>query len=143
MTKIRKDKNTVTIMNTDEKMFKWFDSYRPNEPFYGPYFTAGVELIGSKLIHTESELLKLDLSETIKNRIRSARENTVIKICYLHNAGYLCIRRMTKQEISKVNHINNLKNELANVSEEIRKHIPKQLQDRKLELEKQLRKLKQ
>jgi len=76
------------------KIFRWFDSCTPKEEHYGPYYTSHQEILKQALTHTEEELLKLPLSNTIKKRISSAREGTIIKIHYLHRNGNLCIQRL-------------------------------------------------
>ena len=129
-------------MEASEKIFKWYDSARPNDPFEGPYYWSWIDEIGKSLTHTGEELLKLPISATLKKRIKEAREGTKIKMHYLHSCGDVCVRRLKQDEIDYDNKVKDLETELKEVNAEIKKLTPKHLSDRKKDIEKQLRKLK-
>lgn len=124
-----------------KKIFKWFDSSRPQNTYYGPFYNDWQELVKPSTIHSEEDLMKLPLSDTTKKRIQSAKEGTTIKIHYLHSCGTLCVQRLTQQEIEHKETVAQLKDELEKVNEEIQKIIPKELKDKKNELTKRLAKL--
>lgn len=118
------------------KHFRWYDSWKPEQPRLGPYHTFHADLIGRKVLHTQDELLKLDLSDTIKKRIKSAKENTSIRIHYLHNCGDLYIQRVSENFIDAFEQSKCLDEAVADVKKEIKTHIPASLLKKQKDLEK-------
>lgn len=87
-----------------EELFMWYDSGR-NGPCYGPHYSGDERLIGKRLYHSLDDLLKINLSDSIKKRLKSAKIDTKIKIHYLHSNGDLMVKRITEAEARLLNNL--------------------------------------
>lgn len=88
----------------EEKYFMWYDSDRRyGGPTYGPHYYGDYKLIGQKLYHPLSDLLKISLSDALKKRLTNAKVGTCIKIHYLHSCGNLMVKRIDESEIEHLN----------------------------------------
>ena len=81
----------------EKRIFMWYDS-GDNEPFYGPWMYGDSELIGKKLYHPLDELLKMNISDSIKKKLKSAKIGTKVKIHYLHSSGDLMVKRIDENQ---------------------------------------------
>jgi hypothetical protein len=111
------------LHDPNDPIFVWFDSSRP-ENYLRPYYVNHVETLGTSPFTHRSDLLKVHWSDTICKRIKSAKEGTVIKLHHLHSCGDMCIRRLTQEEIDLLQEIENKRNELHTVCEEIKNTVP-------------------
>lgn len=107
----------------NDPIFVWFDSSRP-ENYSRPYYNNDVESLGNSSFTPRSDLLKMNWSNTLLKRIEKAKEGTVIKLHHLHSCGDMCIRRLTQEEIDLLQELDNKRNELHDVQEEIKKTVP-------------------
>lgn len=82
----------------EEKYFMWFDSGR-NQVYRGPHMWFDSQKIGNKYYHSLEDLLKMDISDSIKKRLTGAKIGTVVKIQYLHSSGDLKVRRINEDEL--------------------------------------------
>jgi len=73
-----------------KKYFMWIatDAYG-EEPMKAPYYASDVEKIGKKFYHSLNDILKMDISDSTKARLRNAAVGGRIKIHDLHANGDL------------------------------------------------------
>jgi hypothetical protein len=92
----------------EEKIFMWYDS-GDNIPCYGPHNYFDEQKIGKKLHHSLDDMLKMNISNSLKKRLTKAKIGTKIKIQYLHSSGDLMVMRIDEtilkylDELEKVN----------------------------------------
>jgi len=104
----------------DTKFFVWYDSdRRHDEPMYGPYMIYDEKLIESKYYHSLDDLLKINISDSLKKRLISAKVGTSIKISYLHSAGNLMVKCISKEDVLKLNNLIDLDNEYYKIENEL------------------------
>jgi hypothetical protein len=89
----------------EKRVFMWYDN-GDNKPFYGPWMYGDSDLIGKKLYHPLDELLKMNISDSIKKKLKSARMGTKIKIHYLHSSGDLMVKRIDEEQIKILDQLN-------------------------------------
>ena len=120
-------------------IFRWLDSSCPGDCYFGPLYDHKIESRERKNFYTRDELLDSGWPESIKKRIRTAKEGTIIRINHIHRDGYLCIQRLTKDELGQIRKYSQLKNLLSEVREEISKHIPGELKEKEAGIVKEMR----
>jgi hypothetical protein len=104
-------------MKEETKIFVWYDS-SCYEPIYGPHMYGDVKTIGKKLCHTLDDLLKMDISESLKKRLTGAKIGSNIKIHYLHSNGNLMVKRINPEYATTLNDIDRINKE--NIEMEIK-----------------------
>ena len=85
----------------EEKYFVWYDSGH-NGLIYGPHMSYDVTLIGKSMYHSLTDLLKMNISESIKKRLSSSKVGTSVKISYYHSNGNLMVKCIDSSELGNV-----------------------------------------
>ena len=104
-------------MDIEKKYFMWYDSGRG--PTYGPHYYGDSEKIGKSLYHSIDDLLKIDVSESLKKRLVSAKPGTKIKVHYLHSAGNLMLKCLSPEEVERVMSLKILHDKVEKISKEM------------------------
>lgn len=88
----------ITILfHPDSKVFMWvFDGM----PYYGPHYSWDVDAIGASLVHDLEDLLKTNISESIKRRLANAKIGTEFNVLKLCTRGYLKLKRINLDELA-------------------------------------------
>jgi len=81
----------------EKKLFMWYDSGN-NEPYAGPHYYNDEKLIGKNLYYCLDDMLKMNISDYLKKRLKGAKIGTQIKIHYLHSSGDLMVKRITEEQ---------------------------------------------
>jgi hypothetical protein len=105
-------------MEKETKYFAWYDDSN-NTPYYGPHMRADEQIIGKKLYHTLDDLLKMDISESIKKRLKGAKIGSKIKIHYLHSNGDLMVKRINPEDVLILEQINFINHHNREMEKEI------------------------
>ncbi len=93
----------------EEKYFMWHDTGYPGRFCFGPHYWGHEQEIGKKLYHSLSDLLKGDyLPESIKKRLKGAKEGTKIKVHRLHSNGDLYLICVNKEKTILLDKIDQL-----------------------------------
>lgn len=90
---------------------------------------------------TEDRLLNLNVSPTVKNRIRGMKEGTGLKLASLCSESDLYLRRLTADEVDRSNRAADLKRQLNEVQDQIKALIPEELLNRRKALSREIKKL--
>ena len=95
----------------------WYDSGGRNHrypcPILGPYYHY--EVIGKKYYHTLEDLLTINIPDSIKKRLTSAKIGSKIKLMKFHSCGDLMLMRIDDKQteyLDKLSEIINEKEEL-------------------------------
>ena len=88
----------------EEKYFMWYDS-ADNMPTYGPHYYGDEQLIGKKLYHPLSDLLKMRIIDSLKKLLSGAKLGTKIKVHYLHSNGDLMLTRIDDDQIKMLDQL--------------------------------------
>lgn len=137
-----------TQASTRQKMFKVrvVDEYRGTETDAGLYFLPwNMALHGTRgskrgVLYAASALKHLPgLSKSVLKQIDSARVGTKIKVTRISSSSHLCFIRVSSDELAEYAYLQSLKDELAQVEEDIRQSIPLTLVKRKQELERMIK----
>lgn len=125
----------------NDVVFAWFENhmYDGLKLFYGPYYTNWIDAINHNYYHTKEQILKLPLNKTIRKKIESAKEGTVVKMHGLHSNAVLCVKRLTEKEINELVRMENLLDAMEENRRKIR-DLTKDLHEEQDQLDKQLKK---
>ena len=79
----------------------------------GPHYVCDIEAAGGKSVrHTMEQLLNMKMSESMKNRIRSAKVGTNIKYIKISSRGYLRMLCVSEEDFIKAQAIEELEFDL-------------------------------
>lgn len=129
------------MKNTDI-IFKWFRSEIGKPPCKGPYFTAQTDIIGGKYYHSLEDLLKIGLSKTTQDKIKSAKPGTEIKINNISLMNDLYVKRLNVEEIDLILEAEKIALELEIINNKIQECIPADLKKSKKEIDKSLKEVR-
>ena len=77
----------------------WYDSSRKDWPIMGPFFYEDRQIIKPECYHSLDELLKTNISDSIKKRLASAKVGTRIKMHYFHSCGDMMVKRISDEQL--------------------------------------------
>ena len=85
----------------EEKLFVWYDS-GDHRMIYDPHMLYDQKLIGKSFYHSLTDLLKMNISDSIKKRLSSSKIGTSVKISYYHSQGDIMVKRIDPTELGNV-----------------------------------------
>jgi len=98
----------------EEKIFMWYDSggrdHQDSCPILGPYMSYDNKIIGEKYYHSLEELMKINISDSIKKKLMTSKIGTKIKIMRLHSCGNLMLIRIDNKQIEYLNKLSDIIN---------------------------------
>ena len=127
-----------TLHRMATKMFRFVI----NDPYLAGYLPLKVhnwiDQLGDKPLYSDSELLTLPLSNTIKGRIPSMKEGSVLFIRHRSRGVDIYIQRVTEEDVSAFETEESLRASYAAVNKQIEDAVP-ELFCKKRKIEKDLR----
>ena len=104
------------------KTFTWIfynHCEETKEPTYGPHYWDDEQLIGKNMYHSLEDLMKTNLSDSIKNRLNKAKNGTLIKVMKYGTRDDLMLKCISDDEIIYLNKIMDIDNKLMLLNQEI------------------------
>ena len=97
------------MRKTKEKIFMWYTTgaYRA-EVCKGPFYDDHVKKIGRKGYHTLSELLKLDLEDSVRKNLIKARPGSKVFFLDYCSTGSLMLKCITKEKLKTLKKLDTL-----------------------------------
>ena len=127
-------------MENKKIFFMWYDSYTKYQPWPGPWFVVDIDKIGKRVYHTLEELLELNISSSIKKKLKSAKIGTSIRMHYLHSCGDMMVKRIDEYQVEALNEIIEIDKKIESVQkiknslEEERKKVLRKVNIKKEQL---------
>ncbi len=103
------------------KYFVWYDSSRPGRPCTGPFYFDEVEKIGKKICHSLDDMLKMNLSDSMRRKLEGAKLGTSIKMHRLHSTGDMMVRCVDESKLPAVDDYSFTASELRSIEEKEKK----------------------
>ena len=123
-------------------VFEYVDLYG-GKSIGAPYYDAWTDVLGKTSgPFSEEQLLRVNFSQSVLNRIPGLREGSTIRVSRLSSSTELFIRRLDSSEINKNLKIQELEQRLAEIRLQIRKCVPEDLLRAEADTQKELKKLK-
>ena len=102
-----------------DKIFMWYDSDNRHGICYGPHYYGDEQKIGKRLYHNLDELLQMNVSDSLKKRLVSAKPGTKIKVHRLHSNGDLMLKRLNSDEVESVKYLEKLHKEYNKINQQL------------------------
>ena len=104
-------------MDSTVKYFGWFvrryeDHTLQHARPCNAYFTNDKNIIGDKHIHTLDEIIKLNISDSKKQKIRSLKIGSYVRMSNLSSIDELILQRLDDKHINLLDELSNLTQEL-------------------------------
>ena len=123
-------------------VFEYVDLYG-GKSIGTPYYDAWTDVLGrTHGPFSEEQLLRVNFSQSVLNRIPGLREGSTIRVSRLSSSTELFIRRLDSSEINTNLKIQELEQRLAEIKLQIRKCVPEDLLRAEADTQKELKKLK-
>lgn len=87
----------------------------------GPHYFSDIDKIGRKLTHTLDELLLMDVSDSIKNKLSKAEPGSSVLIHNLHANGDLYVKRLRDEQLETVEILKKVKDDLTAAIDKVNK----------------------
>lgn len=82
-----------------QKVFMWvLEGAYGEEPSYGPYYHEHTKKIGNKPAHTLEDLLKLEIEESTKRKLRQARPGQMISFSPISSTSELYLKCLSDKQ---------------------------------------------
>lgn len=108
-------------MKTKDKLFIWFATGAYGKEIWpGPHYVHDIKKIGKKLTHTLDELLKMDVSDSIKKKLLKAKPGSSVLIHNLHANGDLYVQRLSDDKIKKVEEFRKTNSQVCKAVEKVK-----------------------
>ena len=92
----------------------WFSTGAYETSIYpGPHYVNDQKKIGRKITHTLEELLKMDVEDSIKKKLKNAKPGHSVFINNLYASGDLYVKRLREEEIEAVKKFREINNEVS------------------------------
>ena len=108
-------------LKSENKIFIWFATGAYGKEIWpGPHYVSDIKKIGKKLTHTLEELLKMDVSDSIKKKLLKAKPGSSVFIHNLHANGDLYVQRLSDDKIKKVEEFRKTNNQVCKAVEKVK-----------------------
>lgn len=87
----------------------------------GPYYDSHTKKIGRKSYHTLSELLKLDLEDSVKKNLIKARPGSRVFFLDYCSTGSLMLKCITKEKLKSLKKLDTLYKKIAIKQSELKR----------------------
>lgn len=92
-----------------QKTFMWvLEGAYGEEPARGPYYHEHTKKIGSKMSHTLEDILKLEIEESTKRKLRQARPGQMISFSPVSSTSELYLKCLSDKQIKQLKQLQSI-----------------------------------